>query len=162
MTLKVTQEFIRESNLIEGIDDRKADIQSWNAWKWLRGQKRISQPVLLELHKRITAGQLSEHESGHYRQIQVYVGAHTPPPPTIAMGQMYGLLSDLMQNPEGLDPAALHVRFEKIHPFVDGNGRTGRMIWWWHSIKIGQDPTLVRSNETDRHYYYQMFRESES
>ncbi len=158
---QVGPNFIRESNLIEGIDSKTEDLRSWNAWKWLREQETITQPVLLELHKRITKGQLSERESGHYRQVQVYVGAHTPPAPMIAQGQIYGLLIDLMEHWETLDPREVHIRFEKIHPFVDGNGRAGRMLWWWHEIKKGQEPTFIRSNETDRHYYYQMFREAE-
>lgn len=160
--MKVTIDYIRESNLIEGIDSASEDLKSWDAWRWLRKQEVITQPVLLELHKRITKGQLPKTQSGHYRTVNVYVGDDMPPPPQIAQGQIYGLLMDLADHWQTLDPRDVHVRFEKIHPFIDGNGRTGRMLWWWHELKKGQEPTLIRSNETDRHYYYQMFREDES
>ena len=61
-----------------------------------------------------------------------------------------------------LEPKDMHVRFEKIHPFVDGNGRTGRMLMWLHEYWLGREPTLIRSNEADRHYYYQWFREAQN
>lgn len=37
-------------------------------------------------------------------------------------------------------PYSLHVAFELLHPFMDGNGRTGRAIWAWAMLRAGQDP----------------------
>jgi Fic family protein len=38
------------------------------------------------------------------------------------------------------DPWKCHVRFETLHPFLDGIGRTGRAIWVWQMQRIGRDP----------------------
>ena len=85
-----------------------------------------------------------------------------PPGPFVAQQMAYEWLMDLIFHRATLDPKEMHIRFEKIHPFVDGNGRTGRILMWWHEIKNGQEPTLIRSNEADRHYYYQWFQENAS
>jgi Fic family protein len=142
------EQHIRESNLIEGIDDPKADKQSMKAWKWLETRVGINEQVLLELHKRITAGQLPESESGHFRTIQVYVGNHTPPLAFIVPERVDAWLRNFMLD----TPKSAHVAFEIIHPFVDGNGRTGRMLMWWHELKLGQKPTLLL-NENKQDYY---------
>lgn len=152
-------EHIRQSNLIEDVDDRHEDKLSMYAWAWLIKQDILSQPVILELHRLITCNQLSKQDAGHLRTVQVTVGGHYPPDGMIMQGQLYGWGIDMLEHWQDLDPKEMHVRFEKIHPFVDGNGRTGRMLMWWHEKKLGREPTLIRSNEADRHYYYQWFRE---
>lgn len=149
------EQHIRQSNLIEGIDSRHEDELSLYAWAWLCEQETISQPVVLELHRLITCNQLPKAESGHYREIQVYVGWHVPPAPVIAKAEMYGWITGLMERWQDLDPKDMHVRFEKIHPFVDGNGRTGRMLMWWHEKKLGRQPTLITFKESKD--YYQWF-----
>ncbi len=156
------EDHIRESNLIESIDDAAEDRRSLKAWKWLEKQIRITQPVLLELHNRITLKQLPAAERGHYRHVNVRVGNYYPPAPMIAQGQIYGWCLDLMDHWKTLDPKDMHIRFEKIHPFIDGNGRTGRMLMWWHEKKLGREPMLIRSNEADRHYYYKWFQDKKT
>ena len=149
--------YIRESNLIEGIDDPAEDRRSYFAWNRFKKVSLVSQPELLSLHRRITHKQLPPHQSGHYRQIMVRVGDHIPPEPWLAMGQMYNLLAELMEHPETMDPIKTHVRFETIHPFVDGNGRTGRMLLWWHELHLGRTPTLFYNAEKWE-VYYPLFR----
>lgn len=41
---------------------------------------------------------------------------------------------------DGSDPWSTHVAFEMLHPYCDGNGRTGRMLWAWHMRALGRDP----------------------
>lgn len=151
---------IRHSNLIEGIDDPAEDARSLEAWDWLKDQKYLSQMVILELHRRITCGQLPEDEAGHFRRVPVTVGGYSPPDGMVMKGRIYGWGVKMIDQWKVLEPKDMHVEFEKIHPFVDGNGRTGRMLMWWHEKKLGREPTLIRSNEADRHYYYQWFREA--
>ncbi len=157
------QQHIRESNLIEGIDDPAEDARSLAAWNWLLdvvGDKHvISQTVILELHKRITCTQLPPEEAGHFRRIQVYVGNHVPPSGEVMLGQMYGWGMDMLEHWQTLDPREMHIRFEKIHPFVDGNGRTGRMLMWLHEKWQGKEPTLLLNDEKNKAYgYYDWFR----
>lgn len=38
------------------------------------------------------------------------------------------------------DPWTIHIAFEGLHPFMDGNGRTGRALWAWNMLTTGEDP----------------------
>ena len=48
-----------------------------------------------------------------------------------------------------------HVKFESIHPFVDGNGRTGRLLMNWIRIKIGLPILVIK--ESEKFEYYKWF-----
>lgn len=52
------------------------------------------------------------------------------------------IIGKLNRSKPGLhdDPWKMHVAFEKLHPFMDGNGRTGRALWAWHMKQLGLDP----------------------
>lgn len=50
--------------------------------------------------------------------------------------------------------AKFHVEFEKIHPFIDGNGRTGRMLINWYLLKHDLAPTYVDINQREKYYEY--------
>ena len=147
------REHIRESNLIENIDDPAEDKRSRWAWNWFIQQPEITREVLLELHRRITLKQLPASVRGRYRPCQVWVGRHAPPGPALVPGMMYTFLLDLGGKWPSLDPIEMHVRFETIHPFIDGNGRTGRMLLWWHQIQRGEEPTLFKAAERWGLYY---------
>lgn len=149
------QKHIHESNLIEGIDDPAEDKRSLKAWGWLEKQDKIDVIVLLTLHRKITMKQLTKDEAGSFRRVQVWVGNHTPPNPASVPYMVENWLKMFMID----TPQLAHISFERIHPFVDGNGRTGRMLMWWHEMRLGREPTLIRSNEADRQYYYQWFKE---
>lgn len=152
--------YIRSSNLIENIDSAGEDRRSAKAWNWLLDQPVISLPVLLELHHKITAKQLPKGERGEFRKVQVYVGDHTPPAPLVAKYQATDWLWDMMEHWQDLDPKQMHIRFETIHPFIDGNGRTGRLLMWWHEVRLGRTPTFI--GWENRRDYYQWFKEARS
>jgi hypothetical protein len=38
------------------------------------------------------------------------------------------------------NPFRVHIAFEMLHPYTDGNGRTGRILWAWHMQRLGRDP----------------------
>lgn len=161
-------EYIHQSNLIEGIDDPKADAQSLEAWHWLIDKVgdrpgRMTQSIILELHRKITAGQLPDHQSGVFRRVQVYVGNHVPPSGQVMLGQIYGWGIDMIEHYKELDPKEMHIKFEQIHPFVDGNGRTGRMLMWLHEYWLGRELTLIpNATKQDAYGYYDWFRLSKS
>lgn len=153
------QDHIRNSNLIESIDDPKEDAQSLLAWEYISKQPHIGIPELLETHRLITVHQLNKKEAGHFRTVPVWIGGYKiMPAPFLAQQMIYNLLMDLMERPTEVDPKEGHIRFESAHPFIDGNGRTGRMLMWWHEQKIGQYPSLIPIEK--RQDYYQWFKEA--
>lgn len=95
--------------------------------------------AVLEAHRRLVAGTRIEEHGGVLRRVQNWIGGsfHSPcfadfvPPPPEAVPE---LLEDLWAfcNEDTLpalaQAAVAHARFETIHPFVDGNGRTGRAL----------------------------------
>jgi Fic/DOC family len=58
-------------------------------------------------------------------------------------------LDDALPFPENL--ALWHTEFERIHPFIDGNGRTGRLVTNLILIRRGYPPAIIRKNERDRY-----------
>lgn len=74
----------------------------------------------------------------------------------------YSLVEDLMRNwlldVAQMTPLIGHIRFELIHPFVDGNGRTGRMLYWYVCKRRGIKPTYYNADtDKDRQAYYRLF-----
>lgn len=149
----LTREHIRESNLIEGIDDPAADATSEQAWIELSAARVLDLETVLACHWGVTADQLGQH-AGVLRTVGVRVGGRVCPPPE----QVPGLLADWLRDMHTWserDPRAMHVRFERMHPFIDGNGRVGRLLFWLHQMWLGQPPILLRAAE--RQAYYRWF-----
>lgn len=46
----------------------------------------------------------------------------------------------------------MHIEFESIHPFVDGNGRTGRLLMAWHRERLGLPLLIIRDSEKQNYY----------
>ena len=91
-----------------------------------------------QLHRRLMVGsKLPAKEIGCFRQCQVFVGNHVPPSPQHLPGLMYGWQANV-QNPKA-NPWENHVQFEQIHPYVDGNGRVGRLLWAWDQMHRGNE-----------------------
>jgi Fic family protein len=146
-------EYIEESNRIEGvINNRQAVEDSLDAWNYLSDQDELTHEIVLETHRRIMET-LQPEISGMYRSGQVYVGDHVPPPAE----QVKPLMDELLGwTPEmSLEALQWHVEFETIHPFADGNGRTGRMCYWWMCGQLGETPLLFRAR--DKQGYYSLF-----
>ncbi len=104
---------------------------------------RIVHEDLFELHRLMAVGVMDQGDAGRYRSIPVRVGKHFPPPPQEVSGLMFELLEWWNRESVKLSPvlssAILHYRFEAIHPFADGNGRTGRALALWELFRRGFD-----------------------
>ena len=100
---------------------------------------RLTLEVLLEVQRRLLAGTRLEQHGGRIRTVQNWIGgsscnpgsaAFVPPPPEAVSGRLDDLLA--FCNDDGLptlaQAAIAHAQFETIHPFVDGNGRAGRVL----------------------------------
>ena len=157
--------YIRGSNAIEGIYEDAEIEQSLKAWEFLTKQDEVTHAVICEVQKIITANQseLKPEHRGNYRsfcKVNVTVGGRYAPDHSLVDSLMQGWLADLPK----MQPLIGHVRFESIHPFVDGNGRTGRMIYWFVCLINGKMPKYYGidrapelTEQENREWYYRLF-----
>jgi Fic family protein len=125
-------------------------------------KKRITHRDVFTLHTILAAEVMDQGDAGRYRDIQVYVGRYTPPAPELVSGLMAEFLAWWNEQSREWSPvissAVLHHRFEDIHPFADGNGRTGRALALWELYRRGFDTHHIFSvdevYEEDRPAYY--------
>ena len=114
------------------------DAMTW-AVDTIEQRSAITLDTLLETHRRLLAGSRMEEHGGRVREVQNWIGgsgynpctaSFVPPPPELVSD----LLDDLVGfcNSDSLptlaQAAVAHAQFETIHPFADGNGRTGRAL----------------------------------
>ena len=95
-------------------------------WLW---PKTLDEKTLLEAHRRLMEGQ-PRAQPGMYRTVNVRVGEHIAPPHDKVAAQMEKFMRYIRRTPDAAPAAAAwgHAQFETIHPFADGNGRSGRAI----------------------------------
>lgn len=124
-------------------------------WLDKEPKRKAQETDILNLHRTTMFGR---QWAGNYRQVQVYIrgAAHLPPPP----GQIKGMMRDFV---EGLDrnggkpgpianAASTHSDFEAIHPFVDGNGRVGRLLANWMLMREGYPPIIIEVKERKKYF----------
>lgn len=118
-------------------------------------KKAIRHEDLFELHRLLADKVMDQGTAGSYRTIQVRVGRHFPPAAVDVSGLMFELLDWWNKKSVALSPvlssAILHYQFEHIHPFADGNGRTGRALALWELYRRGFDSHHIFS--VDEYYW---------
>lgn len=130
-------------------------------------QLPLSVEVLHRLHRRLMAraSHLPEHRLGVWRDLPGWIGGTSPldaaavvPPAELIEGLMDDLIA--FANRTDLDPvtqaAVAHAQFELIHPYVDGNGRVGRILIAWvltRRLNLATPPPVSVRIATDRGGY---------
>ena len=119
----------------------------------------ISERIIKEIHFLVLADK--KDDRGVYRRVPVRImGAHHEPvQPFLIASKMEQLLRDFAESTEHVVTklARFHIEFEGIHPFIDGNGRTGRLLVNLELMKAGYPPIDIKF--TDRIMYYNAFDE---
>ena len=134
----------------------------------------LSTRLFNEMHERLLAhGRGASKSPGEYRRSQNWIGGarpsratYVPPPPhrvNELMGSLEKFLNDIPERYPSLIKAALaHVQFETIHPYLDGNGRLGRLLIPLVFVKEGvlAEPLLYVSLHFKRHRdtYYDLLQ----
>ena len=118
-------------------------------------RKTLRHEDIFKLHRLLAAEVMDQGDAGRYRTIAVRVGKFLPPPPADVSGLMFELLEWWNKRAAELSPllssAIVHYRFEAIHPFADGNGRTGRALALWELYRQGFDTHHIFS--VDEYYW---------
>ena len=119
----------------------------------------ISEGIIKQIHYLVLADK--REDRGVYRRVPVRImGAqHEPVQPYLIEPKMEQLLYDFAASTEHIVTklARFHIEFEGIHPFIDGNGRTGRLLVNLELMKSGFPPIDIKF--TDRIAYYNAFDE---
>ncbi len=132
-TLSETPSDVTAHEVLNNIDAMVHAIQSIGAGD------PITSDLLLELHRRLLRGTRLEDYGGHFREEQNWIGgsdynpcsADFVPPPHEFVSDLIADLCEFCNTddlPAVAQAAIAHAQFETIHPFVDGNGRTGRAL----------------------------------
>lgn len=129
---------VLKGNKIKGYERDVKEVENYyNAIKYIstfpiNTDFRISEEIILKINKIILTG-IRDEEAGKYRTKELYVGTYIPPKPKIIpalMSEFINWLND--PTPYGLSPilyaGIAHYKLVAVHPFIDGNGRTTRIL----------------------------------
>ena len=125
----------------------------------VKNQVPLSESIIRQIHYLVLADK--KDDRGVYRRVPVRImGAkHELVQPYLIQPKMEQLLESYRNNTEHMITklARFHIEFEGIHPFIDGNGRTGRLLINLELMKAGYPPIDIKF--TDRAAYYNAFDE---
>lgn len=152
-------------NLPPDVDDIIHYIEALNYGLKRLGDFPLSLRVIKEIHQKLMYTGRKTHfaDPGNFRSSQNWIGgasikdAHFVPPPAHELNQAMGDLENFFHAKDHVLPiikiGLAHAQFETIHPFLDGNGRTGRMLitlLLWQSGLL-EKPVLFLSSFFNKH-----------
>lgn len=151
-TIGVTQEAVNVNDIVETVNHfRCIDLVIEHA------TDELSIDFIKELHKVLKTGTSDNRKDwfavGDYKRLPNEVGGEETCPPEQVAERMEEMLADYLNSKRQFeDILDLHVRFERIHPFQDGNGRVGRLIMFKECLCSGIVPFII-TDELKMFYY---------
>lgn len=164
MTLSMTRSIVETGIAVGGksVIEHNEVLGMDAALKYINMTLLSNAPVslddILQIHKRVL-GYSSPLDAGYYRQTQVYVGDHVPPSP-MEMHKYLDAFQKWLMSPDIklLHPIELatlaHYKLVYIHPFLDGNGRTSRLLMNLFLMRAGYPPVIIRKEQRYDYYEY--------
>ena len=125
----------------------------------LVGKEDITKRNLLEVH-RLVLKSIDNENSGKYRNVPVRISGseHVPPQPFLVDKMMEDFFIHYERQKRILHPvllaAEMHERLVTIHPFVDGNGRTSRLLMNFILLKNGYTLTILKGDPSSKASYF--------
>ncbi|MDR6762306.1 Fic family protein/plasmid maintenance system antidote protein VapI [Flavobacterium sp. 2755] len=166
MTLRETDMVINEGLTISGKSMREhlEAINHQEAIGFIKDlmskNNSLNERDLLSIHNLILRGIIPE-DAGRYRKVQVMIqgSSHMPPQPLLVQQEMEEYFIWYEINKNKLHPvilaAEMHERLATIHPFIDGNGRTSRLIMNLILMQKGYLIANIKGDYENRMRYYQ-------
>jgi len=142
---KTLREHLEATNHAKAIDFVRSMIE--------KGHQFISEDDIKNIHKIVLAG-IDDEWAGKYRLRQVFItGAPQEPPGPEEVPYRMKKLIEWLKDQQGVHPvkvaADLHYRFVVIHPFVDGNGRTTRLLMNLVLLQNGYPIAIIKTEERE-------------
>lgn len=162
LTLRETDMVLRGLTIAQKpLKDHMEAVGHKEAFEFIQGlikdQVPLSESIIKQIHYLVLADK--KDDRGVYRRVPVRImGAkHEPVQPYLIQPKMEQLLKSYINSTEHIIPrlARFHIEFEGIHPFIDGNGRTGRLLVNMELMKAGYPPIDIKFS--DRVAYYKSF-----
>ena len=119
--------FVQESNRIEGIHRAPTKAEVDATLRFLE----CEEPGVADVEALVDVLQPGARLRLNPMQ-NVRVGSHIAPQGGPEIGKR---LADLLDELPKSDPWEVHVEYETLHPFMDGNGRSGRAVWAWQMVR---------------------------
>lgn len=166
LSLRETDLVIREGMTISGksIREHLEAINHQDAVTYLKelAQKKtdIRERDILQLHHLVLRG-IDKAWAGKYRNVQVMIqgSQHIPPQPYLVPVHMEQLMEWYEMNEQSLHPVVLAAEFSErlvsIHPFIDGNGRTSRLLMNLILMRSGYVIANIKGDHQNRMKYYE-------
>jgi hypothetical protein len=141
-------EFVRESNRIEGIvrDPTRQELQATEEFI------AADFPTVVRVKAFVAACQPNARIRDR-AGLNVRVGSHIAPP---GGPEIVTALEEILEFAPVYEPYVTHYQYETLHPFTDGNGRSGRAIWLWQMMRCAGGAPLGFLH----HWYYQSLQGS--
>ena len=126
----------------------------------------ISERTIKEIHSLILHG-ISKRDAGAYRSVPVVISGsmHIPPQPYLIEPQMEQFMETFCQMEKDrvhpiLIAAYLHDELVRIHPFIDGNGRTSRLLMNLYLLRSGYLMVTLKGSDAEKIRYYHALEKS--
>ena len=144
--------FLQESNNIEDVWDDQSFKQAKKAWNYLIKQDKLTPENICRMQGILSKYLLEEKYSGKFRDCAVWIGGREGRPWYAIPSLIENWCKKANESKNEEDIQMDHILYERIHPFLDTNGRSGRILLNWQRVKNNL-PILVIYNDKKWDYY---------